>query len=112
MIKSAYGIVIILLLMGVRTYLQEGLSMRSVSHFLHSDMIQMVPLVGWYIAVVHLLFVGATAVNIAGTVCYGLLFAAVLTAAWHMKCNGAFYEDAIKFANFGRYAGEAVLESR
>lgn len=107
-IKIAYGLVVIFLLMGVYTYLQEGLSMGSVSHFLHSDMIQMVPLVGWYIAVVHLLFAGATAVNVAGTVCYGLLFAAVITAAWRMKCNGAFYEDAIKFAE----DYEEVLESR
>ncbi len=106
--KFAYILVVILLLMGILTYLQEGLSMRSVSHFLHSDMIQMVPLVGWYIAVVHLLFAGATAVNMAGTICYGLLFAAVLTAAWRMKCNGAYYEDAIKFAE----DYEEVLENR
>lgn len=106
--RFAYALVVILLAIGIRTYLEEGLSMRSVSHFLHSDMVQLVPLVGWYIAVVHLLFTGATAVNVAGTVCYGLLLAAVLTAAWRMKCSGGFYEDAIKFAE----DYEEVLESR
>ncbi len=107
-IKAAYGIVVIFLAMAVYTYLQEGLNLETVSHFLHSDMIQLVPLVGWYIAAVHLLFVGATAVNVTGTVCYGLLLAIVLTAAWRMKCQGGFYEDAMKFAE----DYEEVLESR
>ena len=73
MIKVAYSLVIILLGMAVYMYLQEGLSMDTVSRFLHSDMLQMVPFIGWYIAAVHLLFTGATAVNVAGTACYGLL---------------------------------------
>lgn len=108
MIKAAYGLVIILLGMAVYMYLQEGLSMDTVSRFLHSDMIQMVPFIGWYIAAVHLLFTGATAVNVAGTACYGLLLAAVVAAAWRMDCKGGFYEDAMKFAE----DYEEVLESR
>ncbi len=107
-IKAAYGLVVILLGMGVYAYLQEGLSMDALSRFLHSDMIQLVPLVGWYIAAVHLLFVGATTVNVAGTACYGLLLIAVVAAAWRMDCKGGFYEDAMKFAE----DYEEVLESR
>ncbi|MCI9336532.1 MAG: hypothetical protein HFH93_03145 [Lachnospiraceae bacterium] len=107
-VKAAYGLVIILLLMVVYTYLQEGLSVESVSRFLHSDMIQTVPFIGWYIAVIHLLFMGPTAVSVAGSVCYGLLLIAVLTAAWRMKCTGDYYEDAMKFAE----DYEEVLASR
>ena len=97
-VKAAYGLVGILVLMGIYAYVQEGLSMRTVTNYLHSDMIQMVPLIGWYIAVLHLLFTGATAVNVAGTCCYMLLMAGTVTAAWRMKCTGTFYEDAMKFA--------------
>lgn len=107
-VKASYGLVLILVLMGIYAYLQKGLSWGAFSDFLHSDMVQMVPIVGWYIAVVHLLLTGATAVNTAAAVCYFLLLVLVMTAAWRMKCTGAYYEDAMKFAE----DYEEVLESR
>lgn len=107
-IVGAYGLACILVLLGVYSYLQGGLSMTAVSAFLHGDMIQMVPLTGWYIAVVHLLFAEPTAASVAGAACYLLLFVAVTAAALRMKCTGAYYEDAMKFAE----DYEEVLESR
>lgn len=107
-VKAAYGLVGILVLMGILAYFRGGLSMRTVTDYLHSDMVQLVPVIGWYIAALHLLFLGATSVNVAGTVCYILLVAVALTAAWRMKCTGDFYEDAMKFAE----DYEEVLESR
>lgn len=106
--KAAYGLVGILVFMGVLAYFRGGLRMQTVADYLHSDMIQMVPVIGWYIAVLHLLFLGATAVNVAGTVCYILLVTVALAAARRMKCTGDFYEDAMKFAE----DYEEVLESR
>ena len=108
LVKAAYALAGILVLMGIYMYFKEGLSMRMAVRFLNSDMIQMVPVVGWYIAVVHLLLTGATVVNVAGSICYGVMLAAVLMAAWRMKCTGAYYEDAIKFAE----DYEEVLASR
>ncbi len=108
MVKAAYGLVLVLLLMGIYAYLQKGFGWGTLAYFLHSDMVQMVPLVGWYIAVVHLLLTGATTVNAAGTACYFLLLALVLALAWRTKCTGAYYEDAMKFAE----DYEEVLESR
>lgn len=107
-ITGAYGLTGILVLAGIAAYLQGGLSFGTVSAFLHSDILQMIPLVGWYIAVIHLLFTGATAVNVAGTVCYLLLVAGIVVAAYRMKCTGAYYEDAVKFAE----DYEEVLASR
>lgn len=97
-VKAAYGMLGILILIGVFLYLQEGLSFQTVVHFLHCDAVQLVPVVGWYIAVIHLLFTGVTTVNVIGTVLYFCLLIAVVTAAVRMKCTGAYYEDAIKFA--------------
>lgn len=107
-VKAAYGLVGILVFMGILAYFRGGLSMQTVSDYLHSDMLQLVPVIGWYIAVLHLLFLGATTINVVGTICYLLLVAVVLTTAWRMKCTGDFYEDAMKFAE----DYEEVLESR
>lgn len=95
---AAYALVGVLVVIGFAFYFREGLSFQTVVHFLHSDAVQMVPVIGWYIAVVHLLFTGATTINIIGTVLYLCVLLAVVTAALRMKCTGAFYEDAIKFA--------------
>lgn len=107
-IRAAYGLVGILAVIGIVFYFREGLSFQTVVHFLHSDAVQLVPIVGWYIAAVHLLFTGATTVNVIGTVLYLCLMLAAVTAALRMKCTGAFYEDAIKFAE----DYEEVLENR
>lgn len=105
---GARALVGVLVLLGIYTYLQEGLSFRSVVGFLHSDMVQMVPVIGWYIAVVHLLFTGATTVNVIGSILYGILLVVSFLLAVRMKCTGAFYEDAIRFAE----DYEEVLASR
>lgn len=95
----AYGLVGILVLIGLYTYVREGLTQGSVQNFLHSDMIQMVPLVGWYIAVIHLIFLGPTTVNLTATVLYLLTLASTVAAAVRLRCNGGYYEDAMKFAD-------------
>ncbi len=97
-VKAAYGLIGIFVLIGFLTYLREGLSWGSVAGFLHSGTVQMVPLVGWYIAVIHLLFMEATVFSVTGTVLYCLAFCLVFAAAWRMRCTGDFYEDAVKFS--------------
>lgn len=107
-VKAAYGLVGILVFMGILAYFRGGLSFQTVADYLHSDMLQLVPVIGWYIAVLHLLFLEVTVVSAAGTVCYILLVAMIVAAAWRMKCTGDFYEDVMKFAE----DYEEVLESR
>lgn len=107
-VKAAYGVAGIFVLLGIAAYLKEGLSWESVAGFLHSGAVQMVPLAGWYIAVIHLLFVEPTVYSVAGTVLYCLTFCLVLAAAWRMRCTGDFYEDAVKFSE----DYEEVLASR
>lgn len=107
-IWGAYGLAGLLAVIGFVFYLREGLSFQTVRHFLHSDAVQMVPVIGWYVSVIHLLFTGPTLINAIGSVFYFCLLGAVLTAARRMKCTGAFYEDAMKFAE----DYEEVLASR
>lgn len=105
---AAYGLIGIFVLMGGYVYIVQGLSTESVMFFLRSEMIQMVPIVGWYIAVVHLLLTGPTVVNIICSSCYLIFMLILLAAALRMKCTGAYYEDANKFAD----DYEEVLSSR
>lgn len=97
-VGAAYGLVGLLAVIAVVYYFREGMSFETVLHFLHSDAVQLVPVIGWYVSVIHLLFTGATAVSCVGTALYFISFAAALFAAFRMKCTGAFYEDAIRFA--------------
>lgn len=107
-VKAAYGLIGLLAVIGVCYYLRQGLSMGTLADFLRSDWVKMVPIIGWYISVIQLLFNGVTTVGIVGAALYLCLLAAVLTAAVRMKCTGAFYEDAVKFAE----DYEEVLENR
>lgn len=97
--KGAYALVGALVVIGFVYYLREGLSMQTVKNYLHSEAIQMVPVVGWYTSVIHLLFVGPSAINIAGTAAYVLMTIIVLIMAIRMKCSGNYFEDAMKFAD-------------
>lgn len=95
----AYALMLAFVLIGLAAYLQNGLSLESVMGFLHSDAVQLVPLTGWYIAVVHLIIMGPTTVNIIGTLLYAVFTVVIVMAAWKMKCTGEYYEDAIQFAD-------------
>lgn len=108
-VMGAYLLLGSLLVMGISVYITQGLSLQSVMGFLHSDMVQMVPVIGWYIAVLHLLFIGPTTVNLIGTAAYLILLIIILCAALRMRCTGAYYEDAIKFADDYE---EALVKSR
>lgn len=107
-IWGAYGLAGLLAVIGFVFYLREGLSFQTVRHFLHSGAVQLVPVIGWYVSVIHLLFTGPTLINVIGSILYFCLLGTALTAARRMKCTGAFYEDAMKFAE----DYEEVLASR
>lgn len=93
-----YALIGMFVLIGIVMYVREGAGLQVIINYLHGDMIQMVPVIGWYIAYLHLLFMGATTVNV---ICSGLFFGAVIllaVMAARMRCTGEYYEDAIKFA--------------
>lgn len=107
-VLAAYGLMGVLVIIGVYYYLTQGLHASTLASFLKSDAVKLVPIVGWYISVIHLLFSGASAMSIIGSLLYLCLLAAALFGAVRMKCTGAFYEDAAKFAE----DYEEVLENQ
>ncbi len=108
LVKAAYALVGVLIVLALLAYRRDGLSWGMVLAYLHSDQVQMVPMIGWYVAVVHLLFVGPTVVNVIGSSLYLSLLIVVLWAALRMRCTGEYYEDAMKFAD----DYEEVINSR
>ena len=95
----AYGISVLLVLLGVYTYVTEGTGLAAVFTYLQSDLIKLVPIIGWYASVVHLLFLPPTVMAVVGTICYAVFTLVVFLIAWKLKCTGEFYEDAMKFAD-------------
>ena len=94
-----YSIYAALVLIAFVGYLKYGLAAETTNFFFHGDPIQFIPVFGWYVAVVHLLLVKPTVVNVIGTVCYLVFFVVIFTLAKRMKCVGEYYEDALKFAD-------------
>lgn len=94
----AYAIIGVFFLLAALMYLERGLSVDSVLAYLHSSSIQMVPLVGWYIGFIHLIFMGPTTVNVIVSILYLLSVVVLSVMALKMRCSGEYYEDAMKFA--------------
>ncbi len=93
-----YLLIGIFIIIGIGVYMREGASFRGVADYLHSPVIQMVPIIGWNIAFLHLLFMGPETVNIICSILYFGSVAVLFVAAFRMKCTGDYFEDAIKFA--------------
>lgn len=83
---------------GIYMFIKEGVSMQVVTDYLHSPMIQMVPIIGWYISFIHMLFMGATTLNTIGSLLFIASVILLLIMAIRMKCIGDYYEDAMEFA--------------
>lgn len=80
----------------VRTY---GFSFASVSALIDYPGLQMLPLIGWNVAVFRLILLGPTTVNVICSILYLLSTAGILFAAWKLPCQGGYYEEAAKFAD-------------
>lgn len=93
-----YLLVGIFIAIGIGIYVREGAGFHAVVNYLHSPVIQMVPIVGWNIAFLHLLFVGPEMVSIVGSILYFVSVIVLFYMALRMKCTGEYFEDAIKFA--------------
>ena len=87
--------------MGIAAFLMitREPSFGLLQEFFALPAIQMIPIVGWNVAATRLIFLGADPVNTVGTALFLLAAGLLFLAAWRMKCTGAYYEDAMKFAD-------------
>ena len=78
---------------------KNGMSVESASAFIDWKVLQMIPVIGWQIAVYRMILLGPTVLNV---ICSCLYAASVILAAgsvWHISCDGGYYEEAAKFAD-------------
>lgn len=94
----SYILIAAFVVIALMKYVQQGLSTEMVMNYLLCDEIQMVPIVGWYISTMHLIFMGPTSLNIVCSVLYLIFTLTIFVMAVKMPCNGEYYEEAMKFA--------------
>ncbi len=94
-----YGLMAVFVLVAAYMLMQNGFSFDVIKEYLGLPVIQLIPVVGWNIAMIRLIFVGPTILNI---VCTGLFCVSTLVlfaVAYMADCKGEYYEDAAKFAD-------------
>lgn len=96
LLKVLVGIFILYVL---NLVIKNGISIHVAELVLCNSVIQCIPLLGWIVAVLELIFIKATVVNVTCTILYCILLAIVLFLMAHMKCTGQYFEDAMKFAD-------------
>lgn len=81
-------------------YFQKyGFTVDSVYRFIDYPVIQMLPIVGWNIALYRFVLLGPTTLNTICSLLYLFSVAGMFLAAKKMKCTGEYYENAAKFAD-------------
>lgn len=79
--------------------LTHNLEVLSARKIMENDFFQLVPLIGWNVSFIFLLFSKATITNVIGSILYLLTALVLFVIAKKMKCEGEYYEDAMKFAD-------------
>jgi hypothetical protein len=99
-IIRAFAYLIILSIAACIAYLYFNVdsSWGVFSLIFNHPLIQCVPIIGWNIALIRLIFLGATTVNIVCSILYVISMLTIFIIAVRIKCTGEYYEDAMKFA--------------
>ena len=67
--------------------------------FFDHPILQCIPYIGWNIAFIRLVFLGPTTLNVICTILYVVSVILLFIYGLKMKSTGAYYEDAMKFAD-------------
>lgn len=93
-----YLFMIVIVGIGVFLLLTSEPEFGVIREYLSMPIIQLIPVIGWNIAVIYLIFIGPNAINVIGTVLFLVSTLGMFIIARKMKCTGEYYEDATKFA--------------
>lgn len=92
-------IVALIAVFGVYLFFAKKADISVLKVFIEHPFVQCVPIIGWNIAFIRLIFVGATTLNVVCTILFCISTAVLFVLAYRMKCTGEFYEDAMTFAD-------------
>ena len=97
--RTIYVLLAGITLFGIWYFRTKGFSLESIINLIDFPGLQMLPIIGWNIAVFRLILLGPTMLNLVCSGLYLLTVIAMAVVAVKMKCNGGYYEDAAKFAD-------------
>ncbi len=97
--RGLYLLIAALLLFAAYLFFFVEPSFAVLGLFLDHPFVQCIPIIGWNIAFIRLLILGPTTVNVICTILYLVSACLLFVLAKRMKCTGAYYEDAMKFAD-------------
>lgn len=94
-----YALMAIFVIIAILLMVEKGFAFQVFTEYLELPIIQIIPVIGWNIAMIRLVFIGPTILNVICT----LLFCASSTGLFIMavksRCVGEYYEDAATFAD-------------
>ncbi len=99
LVLAMYAFMAVMVGIGAYLMITEEPYFGLLQNFFAMPVVQMVPVVGWNVAVTRLIFLGPDIVNLIGTALFLISTILMFAAAWRMECTGAYYEDAMKFAD-------------
>lgn len=94
-----YGLIGCFVVIGVWILYSQGFQWSALMKFFDGEWISLIPVLGWNLAVMRLIILGPTVLNVICTVLYAVTFVVLVYMAWKMKCTGQYYEEATKFAD-------------
>ncbi len=95
----AYGILILVLIGFLVLGIKKGFSANLLVDYIKSPFIKMIPIIGWSISFIQLIFVGFTTFNIIGSIFYIVSVLLFSIIALKSKCEGEYFEEAEQFAD-------------
>lgn len=94
-----YGIMALFIIVAILLMAKRGFAFSIFTEYLELPIIQMIPIIGWNIAMIRMVFVGPTLLNIICTLLFLISSTAIFLLALKSKCVGEYYEDAATFAD-------------
>lgn len=94
-----YALMGVFVLVAALMMFRQGASFDVIREYLSLPVIQAIPVIGWNIAMIRLIFVGPTVLNVICTILFCVFTAVLFILACRAKCVGEYYEDAAKFAD-------------
>lgn len=94
-----YGLMAVFVVVAILLMIEKGPSFGVIREYLSMPIIQMIPIVGWSIAMIWMIFVGPAILNVICTILFCLSTLVLFLLAYRAKCVGEYFEDAAKFAD-------------
>ncbi len=93
-----YAVLLLLLLSMLTIFYNNGLNLKVIEYFLSFPVLKLLPIIGWELSLLTVIFGQPTAVEYISVAIYVLVTTALFIYAKFCRCTGEYFEDAATFA--------------